>query len=119
MPTWWLAAWQQAHTFFNPAAQAVVPALTTEGQRLAANSVAWSTGRLVSPKYFPLWLRQLISSFGDTLHYIALVVLVFRASAFGISGPGRSPGRRPARRQLAVAARAVNGLATRNASPIA
>ena len=35
------------NTFFNPAAQAVVPALTTEGQRLAANSVAWSTGRLV------------------------------------------------------------------------
>ncbi len=35
------------NTFFNPAVQAVIPALTTEGQRLAANSVAWSTGRLV------------------------------------------------------------------------
>jgi MFS family permease len=34
-------------TFFNPALQAVIPALTTERQRLAANSVAWSTGRLV------------------------------------------------------------------------
>ncbi len=34
-------------TFFNPTVQAVIPALTTEGQRLAANSVAWSTGRLV------------------------------------------------------------------------
>lgn len=34
-------------TFFGPAFQAVIPALTTEGQRLAANSVAWSTGRLV------------------------------------------------------------------------
>lgn len=35
------------NTFFSPAAQAVIPALTTEEQRLAANSVAWSTGRLV------------------------------------------------------------------------
>lgn len=35
------------NTFFGPAYQAVIPALTTEGQRLAANSVAWSTGRLV------------------------------------------------------------------------
>ncbi len=35
------------NTFFSPAVQAVIPALTTEEQRLAANSVAWSTGRLV------------------------------------------------------------------------
>jgi len=35
------------NTFFNPAFQAVIPALTSEDQRLAANSVAWSTGRLV------------------------------------------------------------------------
>jgi MFS family permease len=35
------------NTFFTPAVQAVIPALTTEEQRLAANSVAWSTGRLV------------------------------------------------------------------------
>ena len=28
-----------------------------------------------SPRYFPLWLGQLVSTFGDTLHYIALVVL--------------------------------------------
>jgi len=35
------------NTFFNPAFQAVIPALTTADQRLAANSVAWSTGRLV------------------------------------------------------------------------
>jgi MFS family permease len=34
-------------TFFNPTVQAVMPALTTDSQRLAANSVAWSTGRLV------------------------------------------------------------------------
>src|SRR5687768_1773975 len=35
------------NTFFNPTVQAVIPALTTEEQRLAANSVSWSTGRLV------------------------------------------------------------------------
>lgn len=35
------------NTFFNPTVQAVIPSLTTEGQRLAANSVSWSTGRLV------------------------------------------------------------------------
>ncbi len=36
-----------ASTFFNPTIQAVIPELTTEDQRLAANSVSWSTGRLV------------------------------------------------------------------------
>ncbi len=35
------------NTFFNPTVQAVIPVLTTEEQRLAANSVGWSTGRLV------------------------------------------------------------------------
>lgn len=35
------------NTFFNPTVQAIIPLLTTEEQRLAANSVAWSTGRLV------------------------------------------------------------------------
>ncbi len=35
------------NTFFNPTVQAVIPVLTTEEQRLAANSVSWSTGRLV------------------------------------------------------------------------
>lgn len=35
------------NTFFNPTVQAVIPALTTEDERLAANSVSWSTGRLV------------------------------------------------------------------------
>ena len=35
------------NTFFNPDVQAVIPVLTTEDQRLAANSVAWSTGRFV------------------------------------------------------------------------
>lgn len=35
------------NTFCNPTVQAVTPVLTTEGQRLPANSVAWSTGHLV------------------------------------------------------------------------
>ncbi len=35
------------NTFFNPTVQAIIPAITTQEQRLAANSVAWSTGRLV------------------------------------------------------------------------
>ncbi len=35
--------------------------------------------------YFPLWLGQLLSSFGDTLHYIALVVLVFQLTGQGIA----------------------------------
>jgi MFS family permease len=33
--------------FFNPTVQAVIPVLTTEEQRLAANSVGWSTAQLV------------------------------------------------------------------------
>ncbi len=53
---WPLGAWHAylvaaglaaGNTFFNPTVQAVIPALTSEEQRLAANSVAWSTGRLV------------------------------------------------------------------------
>lgn len=35
------------NTYFNATVQAVIPALTTETQRLAANSVAFSTGRLL------------------------------------------------------------------------
>ena len=31
-------------------------------------------------RYFPLWLGQLISNLGDTLHYIALVVWVYQRS---------------------------------------
>ncbi|HZP94947.1 MAG TPA: MFS transporter [Candidatus Limnocylindria bacterium] len=41
-----------------------------------------------SPRYFRLWLGQLISSFGDTLHYIALVVLVFELSGQGLAVAG-------------------------------
>ncbi len=36
-----------------------------------------------SPSYFPLWLSQLLSGFGDTIHYIALVVLVFELTGQG------------------------------------
>ncbi len=36
-----------------------------------------------SPSYVPLWLSQLVSNFGDTLHYIALVVLVFEITGRG------------------------------------
>jgi len=41
-----------------------------------------------SRRYFPLWLGQLLSNFGDTLHYIALVVLVFRLSGQGLAVAG-------------------------------
>jgi MFS family permease len=40
---------------------------------------------LRSRSYFPLWLSQLISNFGDTLHYIALVVLVYRLTGQGVA----------------------------------
>ena len=55
--------------------------------RLAA--VARAYGRVIaSPSYFPLWLGQLISNFGDTLHYIALVVLVFELTGQGVAVAG-------------------------------
>jgi MFS family permease len=38
-----------------------------------------------SPSYFPLWLSQLVSSFGDTLHYIALVILVYQMTGQGVA----------------------------------
>ena len=41
-----------------------------------------------SPTYFPLWLAQLISSFGDTLHYVALVVLVYQLTGRGVAVAG-------------------------------
>jgi MFS family permease len=43
---------------------------------------------LRSRSYFPLWLGQFLSAFGDTLHYIALVVLVFRLSGHGLPVAG-------------------------------
>ena len=41
-----------------------------------------------SPSYFPLWVGQFLSSFGDTLHYIALVVLVFQLTGQGLAVAG-------------------------------
>jgi MFS family permease len=38
-----------------------------------------------SPSYFPLWLSQLVSNLGDTLHYIALVVLVYQLTGRGVA----------------------------------
>jgi MFS family permease len=38
-----------------------------------------------SQTYFPLWLGQLVSNFGDTLNYVALVVLVYRSSGSGLA----------------------------------
>src|SRR5688572_14085690 len=45
-------------------------------------------GVIRSQSYFPLWLAQLLSSFGDTLHYIALVVLVFQLTGQGVAVVG-------------------------------
>ncbi|MHB8751640.1 MAG: MFS transporter, partial [Aggregatilineales bacterium] len=42
--------------------------------------------RIISSRtYFPLWLGQLVSNFGDTLNYVALVVLVYRLSGSGLA----------------------------------
>src|SRR5712692_137088 len=38
-----------------------------------------------SRSYFPLWLGQLVSNFGDTLNYVALVILVYRLSGSGLA----------------------------------
>jgi MFS family permease len=57
------------------------------GSRLA--TAAASYGEVIrNPRYFPLWLGQLVSNFGDTLHYIALVVLVFQLSGQGLAVAG-------------------------------
>ncbi len=40
---------------------------------------------ITSRTYFPLWLGQLVSNFGDTLNYIALVVLVYQLSGSGVA----------------------------------
>lgn len=43
-------------------------------------------GVALPPAYFPLWLGQLLSAFGDTLHSVALVVLVYRLTGEGGAG---------------------------------
>src|SRR2546429_5540880 len=42
-------------------------------------------GVIRSPRYFPLWLGQIVSNLGDTLNYVAVVVLVFRLSHSGLA----------------------------------
>jgi MFS family permease len=40
---------------------------------------------LGSARYRPLWLAQVVSNLGDTLHYVALVVLLFRLTSSGVA----------------------------------
>lgn len=57
------------------------------GERLGG--VVRAYGRVIrSRSYFPLWLGQLFSNFGDTLHYIAVVVLVFQVTGQGVAVAG-------------------------------
>ena len=57
------------------------------GTRLG--TVAHAYGGVVrSRSYFPLWLGQLASNFGDTFHYIALVILVFKLTGHGLGVAG-------------------------------
>lgn len=58
--------------------------LTAVGVRLG--QVFHSHGQVArNPSYLLLWLGQLFSSFGDTLHYIALVVLAFQLRPQGLA----------------------------------
>jgi len=58
--------------------------VSAAAQRLG--HVATAYGDVIrSRRYFPLWLGQLISHFGDTLHYITLAVLVFQFTGRGIA----------------------------------
>ena len=61
--------------------------MATVARRLGRVGAAYA-GVVRSRAYFPLWLGQLLSNFGDTLHYIALVVLVFRLSGQGLAVAG-------------------------------
>ncbi len=38
-----------------------------------------------SPRYVPFWFGQLVSNFGDTLHYIAPVGLVYELTGRGVA----------------------------------
>jgi hypothetical protein len=50
------------------------------------NGVGRSYLRVVrTPAYFPLWLGQLVSNLGDTLNYVAIVVLVFGLTGSGLA----------------------------------
>ncbi len=61
--------------------------MRTAAARLGGVTTAYSEV-IGSRLYFPLWLGQLISNFGDTLHYIALVVLVFQFTGQGLAVAG-------------------------------
>jgi len=61
--------------------------MATIAGRLGGVGKAYA-GVIRSRTYFPLWLGQLLSGFGDTLHYIALVVLVFRLTGRGVAVAG-------------------------------
>src|SRR5438105_1806025 len=70
----------------HPRPHAGDPAVTIA---MRLGKVATSYGAVISSRrYFPLWLGQLVSNFGDTLHYIALVVLVFQLSGQGLAVAG-------------------------------
>src|SRR6266496_6318826 len=69
-----------------PAAQSTRPVRAVAGR---LGDVARAYGGVVASRaYFPLWLGQLASSFGDTMHYIALVVLVFQLTGQGLAVAG-------------------------------
>src|SRR5437870_4240745 len=69
-----------------PAAVSTRP-VRAVAHRLSGVARAYA-GVVGSRTYFPLWLGQLASSFGDTLHYIALVVLVFQLTGHGVAVAG-------------------------------
>lgn len=57
-----------------------------EGSRGMSSSIVRQYASIITSRiYFPLWLGQLVSNFGDTLNYIALVVLVYRLSGSGLA----------------------------------
>ena len=68
--------------------QAPVPSQPDGQQRRLSRTLASYADVVRSPGYRPLWLAQLVSSFGDTLHYVALVVLVFELTGRGIAVAG-------------------------------
>lgn len=45
-----------------------------------------SYGRVIgSPRYFPVWLGQLVSGLGDTINYVALIVDVYKLTGSGVA----------------------------------
>lgn len=53
---------------------------------MGTHNILTQYARIIKSRtYFPLWLGQLISSFGDTLNYVALVVLVYQLTGSGVA----------------------------------